>query len=452
MAKFACFFSKRFLILLGLNGLYTLAMAQNTSDKVPYESVAVDKVWSGHSVGFDLLTSDRFQYAAYYDADRNMVIAQRSLDSKAWKKTILPTRVGWDSHNYIEMALDAAGYLHVSGNMHNVPLIYFRTEKPEDIGRFEKLPMTGKNEEHVTYPIFFKDKSGDLYFQYRDGGSGNGITYWNKYDSSTKTWQSLFDTPLFDGEKEASAYMSNPRLGPDGYFYIIWMWRMTPVANTNHNLSCIRSRDLVKWETMHGDQVPLPIQWRNSKPTADPVGPWNGLINMSYTLGWDQTNAPCISYHKYDQQGISQVFVARWEKNKNGPGTWQTHQISQWPDFSWALNLSGSLRRSLSIGAVTPTEDGNLSVHYVHEKHGTGTWILDSKTLSPIRILPGKAGTQEPSLPVLALNKDMEAHTKSDNTGRYLMRWQTLPVNQDRPRTDISPAPTELVIYELGKK
>ncbi|MPR37066.1 BNR repeat-containing protein [Salmonirosea aquatica] len=438
--------------LLFLSGIHGTGLAQKTAGKLPYETIPVAQVWSGHSVGFDLLTSQKFQYVAYYDADRNMVIAQRPLDSKTWKKTVLPTQVGWDSHNYIEVALDAAGYLHVSGNMHNVPLIYFRSEKPEDISRFEKLAMTGKNEEHVTYPIFFEDKAGDLYFQYRDGGSGNGITYWNKYDTANKTWRSLFDTPLFDGEKEASAYMSNPRLGPDGYFYIIWMWRMTPIANTNHNLACIRSRDLINWENMRGDKVPLPIQWRDSKPTADPVGPWNGLINMSYTLSWDQEKAPCISYHKYDSQGISQAFVARWEKDKAEKGTWQIHQISQWPDFTWALNLGGSLKRSISLGAVTPTDDGNLSLHFTHEKHGSGTWILDPKTLKPIRTLPANAGSKEPGPPALALNEGMEAHTKTDNTGRYVMRWQTLPVNQDRPPQISPPAPTELVVYEVIEK
>ena len=130
-----------------------------------------------------------------------MVIAQRSLDSKQWKKTVLPTKVGWDSHNYIEMAVDRDGYLHVSGNMHAVPLVYFRSEKPENIERFEKLPMTGKREERVTYPIFLKNKEGELYFQYRDGGSGNGNTLYNRYDPATKTWSPLFDTPFFDGER-----------------------------------------------------------------------------------------------------------------------------------------------------------------------------------------------------------------------------------------------------------
>ncbi len=42
---------------------------------------AIDKVWPGHRVGFDFYTSANYQYACYYNADRNMVIAQRKLDS-----------------------------------------------------------------------------------------------------------------------------------------------------------------------------------------------------------------------------------------------------------------------------------------------------------------------------------------------------------------------------------
>ena len=42
---------------------------------------AIDKVWPGHRVGFDFYTSANYQYAFYYNADRNMVIAQRKWDS-----------------------------------------------------------------------------------------------------------------------------------------------------------------------------------------------------------------------------------------------------------------------------------------------------------------------------------------------------------------------------------
>ena len=435
-----------------LSLLFLRVNAQKAPNQGPLETIPVAKVWSGHSVGFDLLTTDKFQYVGYYDEEQNMVIAQRPLDSKQWKKTVLPTRIGWDSHNYIEMAVDRDGYLHVSGNMHAVPLVYFRSTQPENIDDFEKLPMTGQHEDRVTYPIFLKNKEGVLYFQYRDGGSGNGTTLYNKYDPATKTWTPLFDTPFFDGEAEASAYMSTPALGPDGYFYIVWLWRQTPTANTCHNLSCIRSRDLLSWETVGGEPINLPIQWRNRHPIVVPIGPWNGLTNMAYNIGWDQEKSPCITYHQYDTQGVSQIYVTRWEKGSQGKNYWHTQQISHWPDFTWVLDANGSIKKSISITNVKTEGKNEFSIGYKHEKFGEGTWILDQKTLQVKQETKGEREFAEGRLPAISLNKDMEARTKTDNTGRYVMRWQTLPVNQDRPRPDPAPAPTELVIYETVEK
>ncbi len=436
--------------LISILCLFQNSNAQKAASSAPLETIPVAKVWSGHSVGFDLLTTEKFQYVAYYDDGQNMVIAQRPLGSKQWKKTALPTKVGWDSHNYIEMAVDRDGYLHVSGNMHAVPLIYFRSEQPENIDRFMKLPMTGQNEDRVTYPIFLKNKDGRLYYQYRNGGSGNGSTFYNQYDPDTKTWSRLFDTPFFDGEEEASAYMTTPRLGPDDYFYIMWMWRLTPVANTCHNLSVVRSRDMLAWETIDGKPVTLPIQWRNAAPVAVPVGPWNGLVNMSYSISWDQEGRPCLTYHQYDSDGISQIFITRWEAEE-GKGMWRTYQISQWPDFTWALNLRGSLKRSVSLSGLKHLGSNELALNYTHEKHGSGTWILDKNTMQ-VKRETKEALTTGPELPPLPLNEGMEARSKTDNTGRYIMRWQTLPVNQDRPHPDSIPAPTELVIYKVGEK
>jgi hypothetical protein len=66
----------------------------------------IDQVWSGHPVGFSLLTSPPYQYAAYYNAERQMILAQRKLDSETWVKHPIDQHIGWDSHNYITLALD----------------------------------------------------------------------------------------------------------------------------------------------------------------------------------------------------------------------------------------------------------------------------------------------------------------------------------------------------------
>src|SRR6056297_41142 len=97
------------------------------------DTLEIDTVPSWFPVGFCLLTHGQQQYVAYYNDQHEMVVACRKLEDRKWQQTVLPSKIGWDSHNYVTMAVDAAGYLHLSGNMHCVPLVYFRTEKPGDI-------------------------------------------------------------------------------------------------------------------------------------------------------------------------------------------------------------------------------------------------------------------------------------------------------------------------------
>ena len=123
-----------------------------TASAKPSEVIDLEPVWSGHPVGFSLVTHPPFQFAAYFDAERRMTVAQRRLDSKEWSFHRLASQLGWDSHNYVTLAIDPAGHLHVSGNMHNVPLIYFRSEKPLDAASLRPVKsMTGDREAHMTY-------------------------------------------------------------------------------------------------------------------------------------------------------------------------------------------------------------------------------------------------------------------------------------------------------------
>ncbi len=82
------------------------------------EKMDIEPVWAGHPVGFCLLTHPPHQFVAYYDAQRQLSVAQRMLDSTRWTITKLPSTLAWDSHHYVTMAIDRDGHLHVSGNMH----------------------------------------------------------------------------------------------------------------------------------------------------------------------------------------------------------------------------------------------------------------------------------------------------------------------------------------------
>ena len=121
----------------------------------------VAPVWAGHPVGFCLLTCDQRQFIAFYDAQRKMTVGARTLDSDRWQFARLPSKLGWDSHNYVTMAVDNDGLIHLSGNMHCVPLVYFRTARPWDVTSFERVAeMVGRNEKRCTYPRFLRGNDG----------------------------------------------------------------------------------------------------------------------------------------------------------------------------------------------------------------------------------------------------------------------------------------------------
>lgn len=420
---------------------------QTGNGKKVLKEIKLSKVWAGHPVGFKIITKGKDQYVAFYDSLRNMCIAHRNIENENWKITKLPSVVQWDSHNYIAMTQDKGGYIHISGNMHCAPLIYFRSKRPNDTSEFERIPMTGELENKVTYPLFFNDPKGNLIFQYRDGGSGDGITYWNKYDEQTQIWAKVFNHGIFDGEGETNAYSSEPTLGPDGYFNIVWVWRATPIANTCHNLSYMRSKDLEHWESAQGIPISLPVRWRDSKVFVDPVGPWNGLINSNFSLCWDNKKRLCITYHKYDRFGVSQIYVARWEKDE-----WKIYQISQWKDYRWNLDEGGSLGIKIGKIVLKPAGKNRLSGEYFNEKYGKGLWVIDENNFRIIEDRPGQSDSNLPEdLFGQQPQKGMQINRSIDNTGSYLLQWETLPAHQDRPRNPPYPASTWLKVIHVSK-
>ena len=392
-------------------------------------AISIAPVWSGHPVGFDLLTQGNRQYVAFYDDQRQMTVAARKLGSNRWDFARLPSPVGWDSHNEVVMALDRGGYLHLSGNMHAVPLVYFRTTRPYDIHSFERVPaMLGRNEERCTYPRFLRTPAGDLVFTYRDGRSGNGSQIFNIYDERARAWRRLMDTPFTDGQGRMNAYFVGPVRGPDGFFHMVWTWRDTPDCATNHDLSYARSRDLVHWETSGGKPLPLPIRIENAE-IVDPVPVDGGMINGNTRVGFDGNNRLTITYHKFDAQGNTQVFNARLEE-----GRWRIYQTSAW-NYRWDFRGNGTIPFEIHLGSVN-----GWRLDFDHLREGSGTWQLDPATLKAVSTVKHereKPLSNFPGMQVRYLEKD-----------GFALRWETLGPNRDKPREGDVPPPSMLQLID----
>ena len=426
----------------------TPADAAPSSDKIE-QVIDISPVWAGHPVGFSLLTYKDWQFVAFYDDQRRMTVATRKLRENTWRFARLPESVGWDSHNYITMTVDDDDHLHLSGNMHVVPLIYFRTTRPLDIDSFERIPsMVGTNEQRTTYPVFLRGPKNELLFTYRDGSSGNGDQIYNLYDHKTRTWKRLLDKPLTNGEGERNAYFEMPRRGPDGYFHMVWVWRETPDAATNHDPTYARSKDLVHWEKSDGTPLPLPITLKAGE-IVDPVPVGGGIINGNVKVGFDTKKRPIVSYHKHDANGKTQIYNARREESG-----WKIYPASNW-DYRWEFGGGGSIPFELGVGPVQAGPDGRLTQTFRHAKFGSGVWVLDEATLKPTATLPPQGGNPPELGRVESKFAGMQARTagdsgKSGEPGvRYVLRWETLGQNRDRPREGPVPPPSMLKLYKL---
>ena len=412
---------------------------------IPPEGVEIDRVLSAVNVGFKMLEQDDVLYLSYYDSLHRLTVATFDTRTGARDYAVLPTEITWDSHNYMDMAFDADGFLHLSGNMHAQPLKYFRSTRPYDIHTLEQVPeMTGEDETRVTYPVFMKGPDGRLIFHYRIGGSGNGSEIYNVYDTGTKTWKRLLDKPLMDGEGLMNAYMQGPVLSKDGRYHLIWVWRDTPDCSTNHTLSYARSRDLVHWETVRGEETPLPITIGKTGFHVDPTPAKGGLFNPGIKLGFDEDGTPVIGYHKYDSAGNNQLDAARFTD-----GEWMIRQLTHW-DYRWQFEGNGTMKNEISISNPVYIGDGKMAFGYRHVKEGAGEVVFDARTLEATGTRPVPPGLPEEYTAVKGAFPGLIPHVLV--CGRYLLHWETLPTNRDRKPAGELPPPSPLMLYKLDSK
>ncbi len=227
--------------------------------------IPVDSAWAGNSVNVtvfrknSLVTYKDTQYISFYDQQQYVVLGKRKLGTTHWqiKKTAYKGTVA-DAHNIISIMVDGEGYLHLAWDMHNNPLHYCRSIAPGSLDLINTMSMTGKLEERVTYPEFYRMPNGNLLFLYRDGESGRGNMVINQYNIKTRQWKQLHSN-LIDGENQRNAYWQ-ACIDTKGTIHVSWVWRETADVESNHDLCYARSADGgVTWTNAAGKKYTLPI-------------------------------------------------------------------------------------------------------------------------------------------------------------------------------------------------
>ena len=407
-------------------------------DAAAAKPLLVDRVWAGTRVGFDAVIAGTKAYVGYYDSERYLTVAEVDLQSGTISKKRIDNRYGgWDSHNYVTLFYDAHGILHVTGNEHATKLVYARTQVPGDFSSLERQTgIVGNAEEKVTYPIFLETKNGSLAFIYRDGGSGDGNYIIDGFDG--KKWNRLLSTPLFsnkDGADTVSAYPTYFVRDKDGDFHVAWVWRASPDARTNFDVSYASSPDLVSWFNAKGDRLELPIT-----PTSDvkvesiPQGA--GLFN-NLRLAFDLKNRPVISYQKYDQHGYSQVYHAALRGR-----VWTIAPFTNW-NYRWNFGGSHSIASEISFSGVL--RNGQVLTESVHSsRYGNQVYKFDPETLGVIQVgapvTTGRSVKLPSFAPYYGSYQLQILASPSGSSTKYKLVWGAMPPgNHDEPRSCNTP-------------
>ena len=358
-----------------------------------------------------LVTHGNSQYIAYYDPEQYVVIGKRQVGSPDWEITRTAYKgKATDAHNAINIMVDGDGFLHVAWDHHNDSLRYAKSTAPGSLLLTDKMAMTGKHEDLVTYPEFYRAPDGNLYFFYRYGASGNGNLVINTYDTASKNWEQLQDN-LIDGENQRNAYWQT-FIDESGTIHVSWVWRETWDVATNHDMCYARSKDGgLTWENSQGKKYDLPITLETAE-VALTIPQNSELINQTSMTADERGNPIIATYYRKDSLSVPQYYLIY----KKG-GTWTSTAVSQRKtDFS----LSGGGTKKIPIarpqiltralGKKTQTiliyrdeERGNKPTAAVNKNFPKGTW--EFKDLASVDL-----GSWEPSLDTELWKKDEVVH------------------------------------------
>ncbi|MBL9082126.1 MAG: BNR-4 repeat-containing protein [Planctomycetales bacterium] len=191
------------------DALRRTAAPQQYSSKVLWEFDAMDAGQNRKSL---VCGYKGHAYKIFLLPGYQTMIAKIPLDGgKVQTAPLMPGHVtGSDPHRYYAVAVDSAGFIHVSGDMHGSAHVkHWMSKKPEDISEFVFTSPLGDDKRpqgfSVTYPRFYKSPDGVLYHSIRCAEPVWGIGI-SVLDVKTQTWTMLgADIPREDFAKRKRA-------------------------------------------------------------------------------------------------------------------------------------------------------------------------------------------------------------------------------------------------------
>ncbi|MFD5005846.1 BNR repeat-containing protein [Streptomyces mutabilis] len=315
-----------------------------------------------------ILTHKGHQYAAWYTADRNAVVARRALGADTWQTVPVGHTLRYDdSHNVISMGVSRTdGRLHLHMDSHSDGFTYVKSaahllDDPTGLSwtasRFgapqstlDGLTLTPQ----FTYPQFVAAPNGRLQLSYRAGVSGDGRNALAEYDG--RRWTELGEwsssTGTYRSEHGSSTARNMYLHGIDydrrGRLHAFFTWRERSGAVmcsgggiTNHDTGYVYSDDRGRtWRNDAGTVVGTTggadrVSVTDDGLVVDPLSPDHSLMNQE-SQSTDSAGRPhaiisyvpgrfgrCTTDYVADRTAHGRAFHLR----KDASGAWRKTEI-----------------------------------------------------------------------------------------------------------------------------
>ncbi|MGW1166761.1 BNR repeat-containing protein [Streptomyces sp. NPDC002550] len=315
-----------------------------------------------------LLTYKGHQYAAWYTATGNAVVARRAAGGGTWSTvTLAHVLKASDSHNVISMGVSRLdGRLHLDMDSHSDGFFYVKSVagllddpastpwSPSVFGpvqtSLDGLALTSQ----FTYPQFVSTPEGRLQLSYRAGISGDGRNALAEYDGSS--WTALGEwsgstgtyTSSHGSSTARNMYLHGIDYDAGGRLHSFFTWREQNAAVmcgsggiTNHDTGYVYSTDRGRtWRNDAGTPVattgtPDTVSVTDPGLVVDPLGPDHCLMNQESQWA-DSTGLPhaiisyvpgrfgqCTTDYVADRTANGRAFHLR----KNSSGGWTKTEI-----------------------------------------------------------------------------------------------------------------------------
>ncbi len=330
-------------------------------------------------------------YFGFVDAALNGCISKKDKNGTV-TTTVVVRSVLEDPHNSVSIGIDAEGYIHWTGDMHQDAMKYFRSDKPEDISTFSQLDGNIANggmwgPHGVSYGRFIQSRKGTLFFISRQrlgtnsdgwvpGGQGGHIQV---YNTDTKRWNQLGSLGYsFQSDKgrTITGGMDNlhqtkaifwdnsgagvpPNNGYQGYkirvvfdknnrLHMVWNVAKNPIRTTvsdthTHLMYAYSDDEGLTWKKSDGTSLNLPITTETGDVVymEDPNVDAQRMFNGCY-IALTSDNKPIICQWSYSRNLL--VFKYNGSSWSNESSVWNLG----WPgeaftdDNGWITTMDGS--------------------------------------------------------------------------------------------------------------